>query len=197
MINSKEDYLKYLEADRIALGKPKYSYTIAIHEVLKVDYIWRFQRLLRKAEFQKNVVSKKSFIGKVSYFFVKRRFKLLSLKLGFSIPENVFGKGLAIIHYGTIIINQRAIIGQNCRIHACVNIGESGGEEGAPIIGNNVYIGPGAKIYGNIIVPNNCAIAANAAISKSFFNEGMVLGGVPGKEIGKVEIGKIIKHLLV
>ena len=38
------------------------------------------------------------------------------------------------MHYGTIIINHRTLIGGNCRIHACVNSGESGGEEGVPII---------------------------------------------------------------
>ncbi|QAA81296.1 serine acetyltransferase [Aequorivita sp. H23M31] len=195
MINSKKDYLYYLNADRIALGKPEYSFFHGVKEYLKIDLIWKFQRLLRKSEYYKNVKSKQSFIGKVSYIIIKRRFKSKSLELGFSIPENVFGPGLAILHYGTIIINDAVRIGKNCRIHACVNIGTSGGKEGAPIIGDNVYIGPGAKIYGEILIPNNCAIAANAAVEKTFFNEGMVLGGVPAKEIGKVDIKRIIKHI--
>lgn len=177
------------------MGKPRYTIKVALIEYLKLDVLWKFQRLLRKAEYHKNVRSQKSLIGKIRYIFIKRRFKKASLKLGFSIPENVFGPGLAIMHYGTIIINPRTKVGVNCRIHACVNIGESGGESGAPIIGNNVYIGPGAKIYGKIEIPNNCAIAANAAVSKSFFNEGVVLGGVPAKEIGKVDIRQIIKHI--
>jgi serine O-acetyltransferase len=195
MINSKEDYLYYLEADRIALGKPKYSLNVQFDEYLKLDLIWSFQRLLRKSEYFKNVKIKNSFRCKFSYYFIKRRFKKKSLKLGFSIPENVFGAGLAIVHYGTIVINQNTIIGKNCRIHACVNIGASGGKEGAPTIGDNVYIGPGAKIYGKIEIPSNCAIAANAAVGKSFYKEGMVLGGVPAKEITKVDIKQIIKHI--
>jgi serine O-acetyltransferase len=195
MINSKQDYLNYLDADRIALGKPIYSIKVALIEYLKLDLIWKFQRLLRKAEYYKNVRSQKSLIGKIRYIFIKRRFKKASLKLGFSIPENVFGPGLAIMHYGTIIINPRTKVGTNCRIHACVNIGESGGKAGAPIIGNNVYIGPGAKIYGDITIPNNSAIAANAAVGKSFYNEGMLIGGVPAKEIAKVDIKNIIKHI--
>lgn len=195
MINSKQDYINFLEADRVALGKPIYSLKILLIEYLKVDMLWKFQRLLRKAEYFKNVRSQKTLIGKIRYILIKRKFKKASLKLGFSIPENVFGPGLAIMHYGTIIINPRTKVGANCRIHACVNIGESGGKAGAPIIGNNVYIGPGAKIYGDITIPNNSAIAANAAVSKSFFNEGVVLGGVPAKEIGKVDIRQIIKHI--
>jgi serine O-acetyltransferase len=66
---------------------------------------------------------------------------------------------------------------------------------GAPIIGDNVYIGPGAKIYGKIEIPSNCAIAANAAVGKSFYQEGMVLGGVPAKEITELDIKQIIKHI--
>jgi serine O-acetyltransferase len=195
MINSKEDYLYYLEADRIALGKPKYSLKVLLDEYLKLDLIWSFQRLLRKSEYFKNVKSKNSFCGKFSYFLIKRRFKKKALKLGFSIPENVFGPGLAILHYGTIIVNAEAKVGSNCRLQACTNIGQSGGKTGAPIIGDNVYIGPGAKIYGKIEIPSNCAIAANAAVGKSFYKEGMVLGGVPAKEITKVDIKQIIKHI--
>ena len=195
MINSRQDYLYYLEADRIALGKPKYSFKVLIKEYFTVDLIWQFQRLLRKAEYFKNIRRKQSFIGKIRYILIKRRFKIKSIKLGFSIPENVFGPGLAIIHYGTIIINQESKIGKNCRIQACVNIGASGGKEGAPTIGDNVYIGPGAKIYGDIKIPNNCAIAANAAVNKSFLEEGSVIGGVPAKIIGEIDIKKIIKHI--
>jgi len=127
--------------------------------------------------------------------FFKIRFKKLSLKLGFTIPENVFGPGLCILHYGTIVVNAETKIGANCRIHACTNIGQSGGKTGAPFIGNNVYIGPGAKIYGSIKIANNVAIAANAAVSKSFNNENVVIGGVPAKEVGQVDIKQIIKHI--
>jgi serine O-acetyltransferase len=195
MINSKKTYLAYLEADRIALGKPKSSLKVQFTEFIKVDLIWRFQRLLRKAEYFKNVKSKNSLLGKLAYFFIKRRFKKLSLKLGFSITENIFGPGLAILHPGTIVVNAEVKVGANCRLQACTNIGQSGGKAGAPMIGDNVYIGPGAKIYGKITIPNNCAIAANAAVSKSFFNENMVIGGVPAKEIGKIEIKQLIKHI--
>lgn len=47
------------------------------------------------------------------------------IRLGFSIPINVFDYGLRINHYGTIVVNTKARIGKWCDIHACVNIGES------------------------------------------------------------------------
>lgn len=195
MIESKKDYLFYLEADRVALGKPPYSLFVMIKEKIKREHIWEFQRLLRKTEYYKNVASKNFFLGKLLYGFFKIKFKNLSLKLGFSIPENVFGPGLAIVHYGTIVVNTSAKVGSNCRIHTSTNIGESGGLAGAPIIGDNVYIGPGAKIYGAIKIANNSVIAANAAVNKPITEEGMLIAGIPAKVIKPTEVKNIIKHL--
>jgi serine O-acetyltransferase len=196
MIQSKKDYLQYLEEDRIALGKPHLSLMVILKEYIKREHIWKFQRLLRKTEYYRNVVSKKSFFGKVFYLVLKIKLKNLSLKLSFSIPENVFGPGLAIVHYGTIVVNGKATVGANCRIHVCTNIGESGGIAGAPLIGDNVYIGPGAKIYGAITIANNSVIAANAAVNKSIIEEGMLIAGIPAKAIKPIDVKNIIKHLI-
>jgi serine O-acetyltransferase len=195
MIKSKKEYLFYLEADRKALGKPSYSlYTIS-KEYIKRDYLWIFQRLLRKSEYYKNVASKKSIFGKLAYLYLKIRFKNLSLKLGFSIPENVFGPGLSIVHYGTIVVNANAKVGKNCRIHPSTCIGASGGLNKAPQIGDNVYISPGVKVFGDIQIGNNIAFAANAAVNNSFLKDNYLIGGVPAKEIKEIDITKIIKHL--
>jgi len=110
------------------------------------------------------------------------------MALGFSIPPNIFGPGLSIAHYGTIVVNKFAQIGENCRLHTCVNIGtEAGYEDRAPKIGDNVYIGPGAKIFGDISIPNNVAIGANAVVNKSFTQENIVLAGVPARKVGEIK----------
>jgi serine O-acetyltransferase len=116
----------------------------------------------------------------------------LSVELGFSIPENVFGPGLSIVHYGTIVVHKNAKVGKNCRIQACTNIGASGGTDDAPIIGDNVYIGPGAKIYGGITLANNIAVAANSCVNKNFLENNVLIGGIPAKIIKKIDITKII-----
>lgn len=73
-----------------------------------------------------------------------------------------------------------ARIGSNCRIHFWVNIGTNGGGvEDTPLIGNNVYIGPGAKIFGNIIIGDNIVIGANAVANKSFLEGGYTIAGIP------------------
>lgn len=117
--------------------------------------------------------------GNLLWLFAKCRFRRLSIKLGYSIPINVFGPGLSLPHRGNIIINPNARIGANCRIHVGVNIGAHKGK--APIIGDNVYIGPGAIIFGDIHIANNVTIGANATVNKSILQENVVIGGTPAR----------------
>jgi len=191
MIKTKQDYLFYLEADRIALNRKK-GLSAEIKQFVFPDYIWSFQRKLRKIEYYNNC--RTDVIGRLFYFVLKVNFRKTSLKLGFSIPMNVFGPGLAIVHYGTIVVNPKAIVGSNCRIHPCTNIGASGGNPNAPEIGDNVYIGPGAKIYGDIKIGNNIAIGANSSVNKSFVDNDIMIAGSPAKKIKEIDIRKIIPN---
>lgn len=186
----------YIKKDLLALGiKPKYYLLFNyLTTFINLNCIVRFQMILRTCEYM-FYLKQRSILLRIFFLVLKWFFKRLSIRLGFSIPLNVFGHGLAIIHYGTIVVNQRAKVGNNCRIHVCTNIGESGGVSGAPFIGDNVYIGPGAKIYGNISIADNIAIAANAAVSKSFLNQNKVIGGIPAREIGSIDIKQLIKHI--
>jgi len=95
------------------------------------------------------------------------------------------GKGFYIGHYGGIWIGPAVKIGENCNISQEVTIGVGGKGEmrGYPRIGNNVYIGPGAKMFGNITVGDNVAIGANSVLSKSV-PENAVLIGNPARIVG-------------
>jgi len=187
MIGSKQDYKYYLEADRVAIGIPlKPGLTMRTRQIFIPNHIWNFQRGLRKLEYYKNC--KKNIWQTLIYLLVLYKHNKLSVKLGFSIPPNVFGPGLSIAHHGTIIINGGTRIGANCRIHACVNIGtEAGYSNKAPKIGNNCYIGPGTKIYGNIKIADGIAIGANSVVNKSFKEENIAIAGVPAKRISSVD----------
>lgn len=116
----------------------------------------------------------------------------MSVHLGFSIPLNVFGPGLCIAHRGTIVINKNARVGENCRIHACTNIGSNRDDVSAPQIGNNVYIGPGAKIFGDVVIADNIAIGANSVVNKSFYEKGISIAGIPAKKINTKGSDEII-----
>jgi serine O-acetyltransferase len=76
------------------------------------------------------------------------------------------GAGFYIGHFGGITISPQAVIGNNCSISQGVTIGVSGqgDKSGAPTIGDNVYIAPGAKVFGKITIGSNVKIGANAVI---------------------------------
>ena len=192
MIKTKEDYHYFLLADRMAKAIPlKFSFNKKVKYWLIPNPVWEFQKSLRKFEYYKNC--KKGLFNQVLLFFINWKFRKLSIKCGFSIPANVFGPGLSIAHRGTIIVNGGAKVGANCRLHACVNIGtEAGFGDRAPKLGNNCYIGPGVKIYGDINLGNNIAIGANAVVNKSFGMDNIAIAGVPAKEISQVEIYNIL-----
>lgn len=186
MIRSKEDLLYYLEQDKKALGidrkKPR---PIG-------DEIWKFQILLRKCEYYKN--KKGNFLKKIIFMVMFYRFYRFRLKLGFTIPLNVFGPGLSIAHYGQITVNGNAKIGKNCRIHEGVTIGATGGSNKAPILGDNVFIGTGAKIIGDIKIANNVAIGANAVIVKNILEESVTVAGIPAKKISNNDSSKLLMN---
>ena len=181
MINSKADYKYYLEADRLALRQTRSSPKFI------GDEVWKFQRLLRKAEYLHNC--KKDIFSRFFFKVVNFQLKKLSFKLGFQIPINVFGPGLSIAHPGTIVVNNDVRVGSNCRVHVCVNIGTSGGSKQAPVIGDNVYIGPGAKIFGPIRIEDGIVIGANAVVNKSFLEKNITIAGIPAKKISNKDSG--------
>ncbi|MGJ1403290.1 serine O-acetyltransferase [Sphingobacterium siyangense] len=192
MIQNKQEYKYYLSCDKKALGVSDDTLMLRIKLLLFPNYIWNFQKILRKSEYYKNC--KKDLFGRVLYLYYKKKLNRYGLRLGFSIPENVFGPGLAIVHYGSIVVNGAARVGKNCRIHASTNIGASGGSKKAPIIGDNVYIGPGAIIFGEITVGNNNAISANATVNKTIEEENKMIAGTPAKVIKDIDIKRIIPN---
>lgn len=174
MIESKTDYQQYLAKD-LANGSFKKS-TISYF----LSDTWKFLRLLRLLEYITN--TKSGFQWKIIKFIVTILFKSKSKKLGYSIPPNVFGPGLMLPHYGNIIVNPKVRIGANCKIHVGTNIGAAYDDSDAvPTIGDNCYIAPGAKIFGDIVIANYVKIGANAVVNKSCFIEHANLLGIPAK----------------
>ena len=182
MILNKNDYKYYLQQDAIANGCGRYknlNFLLKIKNLFVPNRILHFLKILRRVEYLSNCGT--SPIDKLFLFYYKRKLRNVQLKLGFSIPLNVFGPGLSIPHYGTIIVNQNAKIGAFCRLHACVNIGASGGGNLAPQIGDNCYIGPSTVIFGGIKIANNVTIGANATVNRSFEEDNITIAGTPAK----------------
>lgn len=173
MILNRDDLKAYLRADGVHLRNK-------LKDVCAND-IQRFLILLRKAEYFTNC--KTGSVGTLIARWYRLRLYRRGLKLGFSIPINVFGPGLSIAHHGTIAVSELARVGVNCRLHVCVNIGVSGSPPRAPHIGDNVYIGPGAKLYGDIEIADGIAVGANAVVNRSFLEKGITIAGAPARKI--------------
>lgn len=83
----------------------------------------------------------------------------------------------------SVVLHKDCVIGEDCIIAQCVTVGGQGaGNKGVPKIGNNVYIGAGAKILGDIEVGDNVIIGANSVVIKDIPNNAIV-AGVPAKII--------------
>lgn len=179
MITTYKEYKEYLQADLKATG----IYGERLIDRIR-DRRFKFYRSLRINEYLFNN-RKKNRLNLLSKILLTRH-QILCNKYSWQIPINVFGPGLQIVHIGTIVVSDEARIGSNCRLHVCTNIGKAiakGEVSGAPVIGDNCYVGPGAKIFGGIVLGDNIAIGANEVVNASFPNGNCTIAGVPAKII--------------
>lgn len=177
MIQNKNDLKRYLFIDKKTLGisdNKKYPSFWG-------DEIWKFLIILRYHEYYSNCYKNK--FDRIMLSLFSKLHHYYGLKLGFEIPINVFGEGLKINHCGPIVVNPRAKVGKYCDIHVGVNIGQNISPDDVPVLGDNVWIGPGAKIFGKINIANGIAIGANSVVNKSFTEEDITIAGIPAKKI--------------
>jgi serine O-acetyltransferase len=118
-------------------------------------------------------------VRQVLKFFSTVWHMLIQITTGISLPKYAkIGSGLYIGHFGGIIIHPEVEIGEYCNLSHSVTIGIGGrGEKsGVPKIGNRVFIGPGARIFGPIEIGNDVAIGANSVVTKDVPDRAVVMG---------------------
>ena len=104
---------------------------------------------------------------------------------GTEVPNRAkIGKGVLMPHTNGIVIHVDAELGDYCNVSQQVTIGIGGRGEnrGTPKIGDRVFIGPGAKIFGAITIGNDVAIGANAVVTKDLPDNAVAVG-IPAKVI--------------
>jgi serine O-acetyltransferase len=105
--------------------------------------------------------------------------KLVEIITGISLPaECEIGEGLYIGHYGCIILASGCRIGHNCSLAQNVTIGVAGtgGERGAPVIGNRVFIGAHSVIVGRITVGDDAVVCAGSVVMRPVPARAVVMG---------------------
>lgn len=97
-------------------------------------------------------------------------------------PCAVIGKGFFIDHGMGLVIGETSVVGDNVTLFQGVTLGGTGKEKGKrhPTLGNNIVVGAGAKILGNITIGDNVMVGANAVVLESVPENSTVVG-VPGR----------------
>lgn len=127
---------------------------------------------------------------KINHFLYNKRLYFISRLLsqlarfltGIEIhPGATIGKRLFIDHGTGIVIGETSIIGNDCTIYHGVTLGGTGKEKKKrhPTLKNNVIVGCGAKVLGNITISDNVKIGANSVVLKDIPSNSTVVG-IPG-----------------
>ena len=152
----------------------KELFYLAFEQGVWVTILYRVSRLL----YLVNVPVLKIFLRLIGYLIYKFSETFLGASLK---PGTDIGPGLYVGHTGLIRIHWNAKIGKNFSIGPGVFVAYKGlGDRGVPQIGDNVYLGVGAKILGGIKIGNNVRVGANAVVLTDV-PDGATAVGVPAR----------------
>lgn len=171
IINTKKELKFYIAADRMMnRGVFRYSVLYYIKCIFFPDFIMLYLSSMRKCSYYK----RKGIWAFPLYFFHFLRYRRLGFKLGFSIGMDIFGYGLVIPHYGTIVVGRTNNIGNYAALHTSTCISGNGKE-----IGEGLYLSTGAKITAKIKLQNNVTVGANSVVNKTVYGNNIMLAGTP------------------
>jgi serine O-acetyltransferase len=105
--------------------------------------------------------------------------KIVEIVTGICLPAKChIGEGLYIGHFGPVIVHSDVRIGDNCNLSQGVTLGlmQRGKWQGAPLLGNRVFVGPNAVIVGAISIGDDAAIGAGAVVTRSIPPMAVVVG---------------------
>jgi serine O-acetyltransferase len=173
------EQFKFLVMDlkRWKCSSPKHLFYMFFEQAIWGTVFYRISRAL----FLINIPVIKILFRFVSFFIFKFSESILGVAIR---PGTEIGPGLYIGHAGMVMINEEVKAGKNLSIGPGVLIGlRGGGNLGAPVIGDDVYIAVGTKILGKITIGNNVRIGANSVVVENVPSN-VTMFGVPAKIIG-------------
>jgi serine O-acetyltransferase len=166
MIDSRKDLQRYQREDLAAHKLSKWRWSDRLRYPIVA-----YQRRLRYTEWVSNRRNAGR-LWRVYRTYCRWRLAATGMKMGLDIPPNVFGPGVS-VRYGTIVVHPESRVGARCRIHSGVCIGIKDGK--VPRLGDDCYLGPGAKVYGGVVLGNKTKVGPNAVVNKSYPAGGAIL----------------------
>ncbi|GAC1324675.1 MAG: serine acetyltransferase [Chloroflexota bacterium] len=130
--------------------------------------------------------------------FALLRFLLWRMEMSYGIciyPGTNIQEGLYIGHYGGVFVNPGTVIGKNCNLSMDVIMGwaNRGPRRGVPTLGDNVYVGPGARIIGAVRIGNNVAIGANCVVTRDIPDNSVAVG-IPATIVSEAGVDGYISN---
>lgn len=161
----KKDYLVYIKHHELeAMSQFKKIVWLMLRTTFSIVFFYRLSR-------SENV------LGRI---FSIPIYKLIRIVSNVQISRQVnIGGGLLLPHFGTIVLNKKAIYGENLTLFHGVTVGAKGASSddmGLPVIGNNVKLSAGSIILGNITIGDNVVVGAGAVVVKNIPNNSVVVG---------------------
>jgi serine O-acetyltransferase len=152
---------------------------------------YRFRRWAHTARMPSILRLPLSVAGRLAAVFVEA---LTHIELP---SQACIGPGLFLPHAGYVIVASNATIGRHCTLTPGVTIGHRAGGRGAtfesPVLGNRVYVGPGAAILGPVNVGDDVLIGANTVVIDSISSRAVVVGN-PGRVISRQGSFQLISY---
>ena len=173
-INNRSDLNEWISYE---LRRYPVGFFNRLFSITEMAILRKHQILLRKTEFYYNTNHH------ILYHIYRIRLFRIQNKYLMRIPINTCGKGLYLPHLGSRLINGSAKLGRDCILHVNTCIVAGGIGNGVPSIGNNVALGVGAVVLGDIHVADGVAIGANAVVNRSVEENNITVAGVPAKKI--------------
>lgn len=178
MIYTKKDLAFFIAADRIMNDYPPFR---NVKTILKENFvIWggkvliiNYLRHLRRYAYYYNTHKRLLSWNSLMMLWERYQMNKLGVRLGFSIGINALGYGVVIPHYGTIVVNQDARIGNYAVLHTCTCV--AGGDK---IIGDGFYLSTGCQVVGPVRIGDGVTVAAHSLVNKSFEGN-LLIAGAP------------------
>jgi len=167
----------------------RYMTSTTLRAFLRAWYVagFRYTFFMRSCKY----FASKGFFGKGIFMICRVALRHYSVKYGFQIPwQTNIGPGLAIGHYGPIIVNPNSSIGANCNITVGVLLGLSARTDSDgrnigfdyPVVGNRVALNNSSKILGGVNISSAAVVGVSSVVTKDVPRNAVVVGA-PAKII--------------